>query len=44
VLLDSQRAFYAAQDQAIRLLQARLQARVMLYRAFGGGFTNSVRN
>lgn len=44
VLLDSQRAFYAAQDQAVRLLQARLQARVMLYRAFGGGFTDSVRN
>ncbi|MET3492997.1 efflux transporter outer membrane subunit [Variovorax boronicumulans] len=38
VLLDAQRALYAAQDLDIQLRQARLQARVALYRALGGGW------
>lgn len=38
-LLDSQRAFYAAQDLAVQLRQQRLQARVSLYRALGGGWS-----
>lgn len=38
VLLDAQRVLYAAQDQHVQLRQARLQARVALYRALGGGW------
>ncbi|MBJ2159737.1 efflux transporter outer membrane subunit [Variovorax sp. IB41] len=38
VLLDAQRTLYAAQDLAVQLQQQRLQARVALYRALGGGW------
>ena len=38
VLLDAQRTLYAAQDLAVQLRLARLQARVSLYRALGGGW------
>ncbi len=38
VLLDAQRVLYAAQDLDVQLRQARLQARVALYRALGGGW------
>lgn len=37
-LLDAQRTLYAAQDLAVQLRMARLQARVSLYRAMGGGW------
>ncbi|MES2533578.1 MAG: TolC family protein [Pseudomonadota bacterium] len=37
-LLDAQRTLYAAQDLAASLKQARLQARVALYKALGGGW------
>lgn len=37
-LLDAQRALYAAQDEAVQLQLARLQARVALYKALGGGW------
>lgn len=40
-LLDAQRTFYAAQDLAVQLRMARLQARVSLYRAMGGGWQES---
>ncbi|SFP16146.1 efflux transporter outer membrane subunit [Variovorax sp. 770b2] len=38
VLLDAQRTLYAAQDLAVQLQQQRLQSRVALYRALGGGW------
>lgn len=38
-LLDAQRTLYAAQDMAVQLRLAHLQASVSLYRAFGGGWT-----
>ncbi|MDP9900689.1 efflux transporter outer membrane subunit [Variovorax ginsengisoli] len=38
VLLDAQRELYAAQDLGVQLRLARLQARVALYRALGGGW------
>ncbi|MDZ5461657.1 efflux transporter outer membrane subunit, partial [Azohydromonas lata] len=41
-LLDAQRTLYAAQDMAVQLRLARLQASVSLYRAFGGGWSPSV--
>lgn len=41
-LLDAQRTLYAAQDVAVQLRLARLQASVSLYRAFGGGWSPSV--
>lgn len=37
-LLDAQRTLYVAQDLAVQLRLARLQARVSLYRAMGGGW------
>lgn len=37
-LLDAQRTLYTAQDLAVQLRMARLQARVSLYRAMGGGW------
>lgn len=37
-LLDAQRTLYAAEDQSAQLHLARLQARVALARALGGGF------
>ncbi|CAN5325644.1 pyoverdine export/recycling transporter outer membrane subunit OmpQ [soil metagenome] len=37
-LLDAQRTLYAAQDLAASLKEARLQARVALYKALGGGW------
>ena len=37
-LLDAQRTLYAAQDLSVQLRMARLQARVSLYRAMGGGW------
>lgn len=37
-LLDAQRTLYAAQDLGVQLKLARLQARVALYRALGGGW------
>ncbi|MCT8179010.1 efflux transporter outer membrane subunit [Variovorax sp. CY25R-8] len=37
-LLDAQRTLYGARDQQVQLLQSRLQARVALYRALGGGW------
>lgn len=43
VLLDAQRVLYAAQDLEIQLRQARLQARVALYRALGGGWREDDR-
>ena len=39
-LLDAQRTLYAAQDLGVQLKLARLQARVGLYRALGGGWRN----
>lgn len=42
-LLDSQRTLYAAQDIALQLQQARLQASVALYKAVGGGWQLPVR-
>lgn len=41
VLLDAQRTLYEAQDQQVRLRQARLQASVTLYKALGGGWSPS---
>ncbi|MDQ0073683.1 NodT family efflux transporter outer membrane factor (OMF) lipoprotein [Variovorax boronicumulans] len=38
VLLDAQRVLYSAQDLDVQLRQGRLQARVALYRALGGGW------
>jgi NodT family efflux transporter outer membrane factor (OMF) lipoprotein len=38
VMLDAQRTLYGAQDQRVQLQQARLQARVALFRALGGGW------
>jgi len=38
VLLDAQRVLYGAQDLDVQLRQGRLQARVALYRALGGGW------
>jgi len=37
-LLISQRSYYTAQDQAVQRLEARLLARVGVYRALGGGW------
>lgn len=37
-LLDAQRTLYGAQDLSVQLRMARLQARVALYRAMGGGW------
>jgi outer membrane protein, multidrug efflux system len=37
-LLDAQRSVYAAQDMAVQLDAARLQAAVALYKALGGGW------
>lgn len=37
-LLDTQRTLYAAQDMAVQLKLARLQATVSLYKALGGGW------
>lgn len=37
-LLDAQRTLYVAQDLAVQLRMARLQARISLYRAMGGGW------
>jgi multidrug efflux system outer membrane protein len=37
-LLDAQRTLYVAQDLSVQLRMARLQARVSLYRAMGGGW------
>ncbi|MGE8319229.1 MAG: efflux transporter outer membrane subunit [Comamonas sp.] len=37
-LIDAQRTLYAAQDDAAQLRLARLQARVGLYQALGGGW------
>ncbi|OZI30819.1 transporter [Bordetella genomosp. 10] len=37
-LLDAQRTLYDAQDQAVQLRLARLQASVALYKALGGGW------
>ena len=37
-LLDAQRTLYAAQDAAVQLRAARLQAAVGVYRALGGGW------
>ncbi|WP_246475336.1 efflux transporter outer membrane subunit [Diaphorobacter ruginosibacter] len=39
LLLDAQRTLHAAQDGAVQLKQARLQARVAVYKALGGGWT-----
>jgi len=39
MLLDTQRTLYAAQDVAVQLKLARLQAAVSLYKALGGGWT-----
>ena len=44
VLLDAQRVLYAAQDLDVQLRQARLQARVALYRALGGGWRGDNSN
>ncbi|MCY1547724.1 Outer membrane protein OprM [compost metagenome] len=41
VLLDAQRTMYVAQDQQVRLRQARLQASVALYKALGGGWMST---
>lgn len=38
-LLDAQRTLYAAQDEAVQLQSARLQAQVALYEALGGGWS-----
>ena len=38
-LLDAQRTLYAAQDLGVQLKLARLQARVGLFRALGGGWS-----
>lgn len=38
-LLDTQRTLYAAQDEAVQLKAARLQAQVGLYKALGGGWS-----
>lgn len=38
VLLDAQRTLYAAQDTAVQLRLARMQASVSLYKALGGGW------
>ena len=38
VLLESQRAMYAARDQEVQYQLARLQALVSLCKAFGGGW------
>lgn len=43
-LLDAQRAFYAAEDAAVQLVQDRLLASVSLYRALGGGWTASANS
>lgn len=40
VLLDAQRALYAAQDAAVRRQADRLLAAMDLYRALGGGWTD----
>ena len=37
-LIDSQRTLYAAQDVAVQLKLARLQAAVGLYRTLGDGW------
>ncbi|MFT3815674.1 MAG: efflux transporter outer membrane subunit [Acidovorax sp.] len=37
-LLDAQRTLYEAQDSAVRIKLARLQAAVALYKALGGGW------
>lgn len=42
VLLDAQRVLYSAQDLDVQLRQGRLQARVALYRALGGGWRDEV--
>jgi outer membrane protein, multidrug efflux system len=41
-LLDAQRTVYAAQDQAVQLRLAVLQAAVALYRALGGGWDSAI--
>lgn len=41
-VLDAQRTLYSAQDQARQLRLARLQALVGLFRALGGGWSESV--
>ncbi|QRF56207.1 efflux transporter outer membrane subunit [Variovorax paradoxus] len=38
VLLDAQRTLHEARDREVQLMQARLEARVALYRALGGGW------
>jgi len=38
VLLDAQRTLYAAQDLAVQIRLARIQASVALFRALGGGW------
>lgn len=43
-LLDAQRTLYAAQDAAVQLKLARLQARVGLYKALGGGWNITNKN
>jgi outer membrane protein, multidrug efflux system len=40
-LLEAQRTLYAARDQAAQYRLARLEARVMLVKALGGGWTGS---
>lgn len=44
VLLDAQRALYAAQDAAVQRQAGRLLAAIDLYRALGGGWTNEEPN
>ncbi|WP_315859895.1 TolC family protein [Mesopusillimonas faecipullorum] len=39
VLLDAQRALYAAQDAAVQRQAGRLIAAIDLYRALGGGWS-----
>ncbi|WP_422835314.1 efflux transporter outer membrane subunit [Variovorax sp. HJSM1_2] len=41
VLLVTQRSLYAAEDAAAQLQQAKLLAKVALFRALGGGWTNA---
>ncbi|MFV0278592.1 MAG: TolC family protein, partial [Parahaliea sp.] len=40
-LLDAQRTLYGAQDMALQIKRAHLQAIVSLYRALGGGWSAS---
>lgn len=41
VVLDAQQTLYAAEDEAVQLRLARLQASVALFRALGGGWSEA---